>query len=54
LKILNREAKVSDYLMLSNLYSKLWLSERKPEGLDRIIERFWGAAGKEDMKLINL
>jgi len=53
LKIFNGEANVSDYLMLSNIYSKLWLGERKPEGLDRIIERFWGAAGKEDMKLFH-
>lgn len=51
LKVLRKEAKVSDYLMLSNIYSKLWLKERKPEGLEKIVERFWGAAGKEDMKL---
>jgi len=48
-KVLRNEATVSDYLMLSSRYSKLWLKERKTEGLGRIIERFWGAAGKEDM-----
>jgi len=50
-KVLSNEAKVSDYLTLSNMYSKLWLKERKPEGLGRITERFWGAAGKEDLGL---
>jgi len=49
-RVLSNEANVSDYLMLSSTYSKLWLKERKPEGLERIIERFWGAAGKEDMR----
>jgi hypothetical protein len=37
--------------MLSNLYSKLWLRERKAEGLETVVGRFWGAAGKEDMEL---
>lgn len=51
LRVLNAEAKVSDYLMLSGLYARLWLSERKPEGLGTVIERFWGAAGRQDLKL---
>ncbi|MFQ6095010.1 MAG: beta-N-acetylhexosaminidase [Candidatus Bathyarchaeia archaeon] len=51
LRVLRGEVKVSDYLMLSAIYSKLWLKERKPQGLGRIVTRFWGAAGKEDMKL---
>ena len=51
LQVLKGEVKVSDYLMLSALYSKLWLKERKPEGLERIVGRFWGAAGKKDMNL---
>ena len=48
---LDNGAKVSDYLVLCNLYSRLWLQERKPEGLGRIVGRFWAAAGREDMKL---
>ncbi len=50
-KVLDNEAKVSDFLALSNSYSKLWLAERKPQGLERIVERFWGAAGRTDQKL---
>ena len=42
------DATPSDFIALANLYSKLWLSERKPEGLERIVERFWGAAGRTD------
>jgi len=51
IKVLEENVKVTDYLEMSNLYSKLWLKERKPEGLDRMVERFWSAAGREDMKL---
>ena len=51
IKVLDDRAKVSDFLALSNSYAKLWLAERKPEGLERIVERFWGAAGKTDQKL---
>ncbi len=50
-KVLSDEARVSDYIALSRIYAELWLNERKPEGLERIIERFWGAAGREDMDL---
>jgi hexosaminidase len=50
-KILNNEAKVSDFIVLSNLYSNLWLEERKPEGLVTILQRLWGAAGREDMNV---
>ena len=50
-KVLNGEARVSDYIALSRIYAELWLNERKPEGLGRIIERFWGAAGRTDMDL---
>ncbi|RJS92795.1 beta-N-acetylhexosaminidase [Candidatus Bathyarchaeota archaeon] len=50
-KVLSGEAGVSDYIALSKIYAELWLNERKPEGLERIIERFWGAAGREDMNL---
>ena len=51
IKVLENNAKVSDLLALSNSYSKLWLAERNPEGLERIIKRFWGAAGRTDLKL---
>jgi len=50
-KVLSDKARVSDYIALSRIYAELWLNERKPEGLERIIERFWGAAGREDMDL---
>jgi len=51
IKVHNNDVKVSDYLSLFNSYSKLWLGERRPEGLETIAQRFWGAAGREDMKL---
>lgn len=51
LRSLNNEAKPSDFISLSNTYCKLWLSERKPHGLEKIIERFWGAAGCIDAKI---
>jgi hexosaminidase len=50
-EILEGREKVSDYISISNVYAKLWLKERKPEGLERIVERFWGAAGRVDMSL---
>ena len=40
LKVLNNEARPEDYDALIDLYSRLWLSERKPEGLANIIGRF--------------
>lgn len=49
IKILEGADKVSDYITLSNIYAKLWLRERKPEGLETIIGRFWGAAGRIDL-----
>ena len=52
LKMIDREASPSDYIALANAYSRLWLDERKKEGLDRIIGRFWGAAGRIDAKII--
>ncbi|MEM2703562.1 MAG: beta-N-acetylhexosaminidase [Candidatus Bathyarchaeia archaeon] len=51
IKVLEGNIKVSDYIALSNIYAKLWLKERKPEGLEKIVERFWGAAGRADMGL---
>jgi len=49
--ILNGEAKVSDFIMISKIYADLWLEERKPEGLERIVTRLWGSAGRIDMDL---
>lgn len=51
LKRLKGETTVSDYIALARLYSELWLSERKPEGLELIITRLWGAAGRVDLNL---
>ncbi len=48
---LRGEATVSDYITLARLYSELWPSERKPEGLELIITRLWGAAGRIDLNL---
>lgn len=48
---LSNDARDSDYVMLSKLYSNLWLRERKREGLDTIVGRFWAAGGKEDLRL---
>ena len=51
--VLKARGKVSpsDYIALSRDYSRLWLNERKPEGLERIIIRMWGAAGLADSKI---
>jgi len=51
MKRISGEAAPSDLISLANSYTKLWLSERKPEGLERILERFWGAAGRIDSKV---
>ena len=48
---LDNEAKVSDYIAISKIYTDLWLRERKPEGLERIVTRLWGSAGRIDMGL---
>ena len=51
IEVLRNNAGVSDYIALSNSYSRLWLAERKPEGLERIVKRFWGVAGRTDLRL---
>lgn len=53
-KILEGEDSVSDYIALSNIYAGLWLNERKPAGLEKIVERFWGAAGRTDMMRLHV
>ncbi|RJS84728.1 beta-N-acetylhexosaminidase [Candidatus Bathyarchaeota archaeon] len=50
-KRLRNDISASDLIALSSLYSKLWLSERKEQGLERIVSRFWGAAGRVDLNL---
>lgn len=44
------KATVSEYIKLAEDYANLWLKERKKEGLDRIIRRFWGAAGSLELE----
>lgn len=48
-KRLNNTIKGEDLINLSKDYTTLWLSERKPEGLETIISRFWGAAGRIEL-----
>jgi hexosaminidase len=49
LKSLSKNIKVSDYITLAKEYSDLWLKERKIEGLENIVGRFWRAAGICDL-----
>ena len=51
LRRLKGEATASDYITLASIYARLWLAERKPEGLERVISRFWGSAGRIDLNL---
>ncbi|BBJ28444.1 beta-N-acetylhexosaminidase [Athalassotoga saccharophila] len=48
--LMNKKARASDFISLSNSYSKLWVKERKMEGLENLLPRFWGMAGISDMK----
>ena len=47
--LMNGKARSSDFISLSNMYSKLWLKERKPQGLEYLLPRFWGMAGVVDL-----
>ncbi len=49
LKKLRGKVTVSDFIKLANLYSELWLAERKLPGLQRILNRFWGSASNIDL-----
>jgi hexosaminidase len=40
----------SDYIGLANTYSKLWLGERKIQGLTRVLTKFWGSAGAVELE----
>jgi len=42
----------AEFIAVSYKYKKLWLSERKEEGLENIITRFWGSAGRADLEII--
>lgn len=48
-KRLNSSIKSQDLINLSRSYATLWLSERKPEGLETIISRFWSLAGRIEL-----
>lgn len=48
---LKGDLKVSDFIKLANIYGKLWLSERKEEGLENVITKIWGAGGRIDLKI---
>jgi hypothetical protein len=50
LKVLDNKATVSDYISLAKIYSELWLKERKPQGLDNIVGKFWRAAGINELE----
>jgi len=45
LKALDDKVMTSDYIDLAKLYKEQWLSERKPQGLEEVIGKFWRAAG---------
>jgi len=49
LKRLEKTLTASDLLEVCNMYARLWLSERKREGLELIVGRFWAAAGRLDL-----
>lgn len=43
--VLRGKVTVDEYLHLAYEYVNLWLKERKPQGLETVIKRFWGSAG---------
>jgi len=47
LKRLEGKDDPADYILLADMYAELWLEERKPHGLEKIVQRFWGAAGRK-------
>lgn len=51
IKRLENTVTASDLIELGSYYCRLWRKERKKEGLDRIVERFWAAAGKVSLEL---
>lgn len=49
LKRLGGDLRISDLLEVANIYARLWLSERKKEGLELIVSRLWASAGRLDL-----
>ncbi len=45
LKKIANDVKSSDFTELAKAYSQLWLAERKREGLEKIVAKFWSLAG---------
>jgi hexosaminidase len=45
------EVHPSDYIALANTYAKLWLAERKPQGLKRVLTKLWGSAAAVELGL---
>jgi len=52
LKVLDNKATVSDYISLAKIYAEFWLRERKHQGLDNVIGKFWRAAGLNELEKI--
>ncbi|MEM3974455.1 MAG: beta-N-acetylhexosaminidase [Ignisphaera sp.] len=50
LKVLDGRETASDYIALAKMYIELWLSERKPQGLETVVGKFWRAAGVTEME----
>ncbi|WP_026486113.1 beta-N-acetylhexosaminidase [Caldanaerobius polysaccharolyticus] len=51
LKRLEGNITTSDLLELANAYARLWLAERKSEGLEIVEGKFWSAAGRVDLSI---
>jgi len=45
LKKLESKIQADDFIALSEYYTSLWLSERKKEGLSKVLGKFWNQAG---------
>jgi len=50
LKVIDNRATASDYIAIAKTYAELWLEERKPNGLETIVGRFWSAAGITELE----
>jgi len=50
LRALDKKTRVSDYIKLAEIYRELWLSERKPHGLEEVIGKLWRAAGVTELE----
>ncbi|ACK41551.1 MULTISPECIES: beta-N-acetylhexosaminidase [Dictyoglomus] len=43
--------KFSDFISFGNKYAELWLSERKKENLEKVINKIYGAGGRADLEI---